>query len=137
MGRNGITQDEMLLIAKVLHNAGGRDGDEALLETLTQARGEAEAYYGLGFMYYHLYTGDRKQPGLLGKSIEYLEKAVALSSDFVRPHYYLGLCYLEANDWQRAEEHLKIARRLDIDGRYRAQTADFLSFIEVVRKMEL
>jgi uncharacterized protein HemY len=55
----------------------------------------------------------------------------------VRPHYYLGLCYLEANDWQRAEEHLKIARRLDIDGRYRAQTADFLSFIEVVRKMEL
>jgi uncharacterized protein HemY len=62
---------------------------------------------------------------------------VDLSSGFMRPHYYLGLCYLEANDWQKAEEQLKIARLLDLDGRYRAQTSDFLSLIEAVRKMEL
>jgi hypothetical protein len=137
MGHNGITQDDMLLIAKVLHNAGGQDGDEALFENLAQARGGAEAYYGLGFMYYRLYAEDRGRPALLRKSIEYLEKAVAASSDFMRPHYYLGLCYLEANDWQRAEEHLKIARRLDIDGQYKTQTGDFLTLISETRKRGL
>jgi tetratricopeptide (TPR) repeat protein len=137
LGNDGITQDNMLLIAKVLHNAGGQDGDKALLENLVQARGSAQAYYGLGFIYYRLYSENEKEPGLLGKSIKYLEKAVAVSSDFMRPHYYLGLCYLEANDWQRAEEHLRIARQLDIDGQYRAQTADFLTLINETRKRGL
>lgn len=137
LGNDGITQDELLLIARFLHDTQGQDDEEVLLEYLVQARGSAQAYYGLGFIYYRLYSEDGKKPGLLYKSIDYLEKAVALSSGFMRPHYYLGLCYLEANDWQRAEEQLKIARQLDIDGRYRAQTGDFLTLINETKKRGL
>ncbi|GAB4390297.1 MAG: tetratricopeptide repeat protein [Thermodesulfovibrionales bacterium] len=130
---DGITDDDMLRALRLLESSGARDAEELVLRSLAATRGSAPAYYGLGFMYYSRRDGDR--PAFLGRAIEYLEKSVSVSPSFMRPHYYLGLSYLEAGDYEKAEKHLVLAKDLDVDGQYLAQTRSFLSFIRKARDM--
>jgi tetratricopeptide (TPR) repeat protein len=130
---DAITEGDMLRITELLADSGKQSSEKTIVGALADARGKAQAYYGLGFMYYK--HRDKRRPETLQKAIRYLEKSVSVSPSFVRPRYYLGLSYLETGDYDKAEKNFSVVMKLDIDGQYIAQTRDFLSFIKSVKKM--
>ncbi len=131
--QDGITHEELALAMKLFSLAGEKDPEAALLESLVEIRGKARAYYGLGFIHYNLYTEDKTRPRHLHSAIDYFEKALGEEEDFMNPHYYLGLSYLNLRNLEKAEEHFKLTRELDFDGRYRVQTDDFLMLIQAYK----
>jgi tetratricopeptide (TPR) repeat protein len=131
-----MDQREVVFVMKLFGKNGGRDAETGLFEVLQATKGEAEANYGIGFMYYSLYKEER-QPESLEKAVHYLNNAIAASSDYVLPHYYLGLSHFELGDWVKAEEELKLTRELDPDGRYREDADDILKIIEMFRERGL
>lgn len=132
-GIDGITYDDMFRAIELLNGSGEHDAEKMILESLADTRGSAQAYYGLGFMYYK--HRERGRPEILQKAIRYLEKSVSVSPSFMRPHYYLGLSYLEIGDYDKAEKNFVLVKKLDVDGRYLAQTRDFLSLIKSAKRM--
>jgi hypothetical protein len=122
------------LVLKHLKAMSGSDA--ALLYDIKTAMGEGAAYYNLGLLNY-AQSHDDNDKGQLENAIGYFRKAIAASPDFIMPHYYLGVCYLEQADWNKAADQMNLTAKLDFDGTYKERTANYLALIDEFRKRGL
>jgi tetratricopeptide (TPR) repeat protein len=131
--QNGVTQEELLLAMRVLGNQDDERGERMVYAALNEARGQARANYGMGFVFYKLYEEGSQGKETLEKAVAYLERASDLSPNFAPAHYYLGLSYLELNQWPAAEEQFALTQETDRDGLYSRKSADFLKLVRFLR----
>jgi|GEM_PF-4618442 tetratricopeptide (TPR) repeat protein len=141
--QRNLTTEEILSVMLLFASAGAETPEVAekeILNVIKTAKGEAAAYYNLGLMYYDLFNSAKskktKKKLFLNKAIGYFEKAIENTRNFLLPHYYLGICYLRQQKWEKAEIHLKTARKLDIEGEYKEELADFLKLIEIIKSQK-
>jgi tetratricopeptide (TPR) repeat protein len=107
--------------------------EERLLARLVAERGEAEGYGALGLAYFDIAIKRNGDGKFFNKAVVRLERALRLSPDSYKPHYYLGESYLCLKNWGRAEEHLRRALELGIDGQHKRNAEESLSLIRMLR----
>ncbi len=108
---------------------------QRMYEAMAEARGRPSANYGMGFIFYNRFIADKSDLGNLTRAVEHLKRAVAEDDQLWRAHYYLGLSYLEARQYEKAKLAFHAAREGDVDGRYKEQTSQVLSLINSLHKI--
>jgi tetratricopeptide (TPR) repeat protein len=134
LARDDIRDSDFLLLMKLFAETGAEDRDQALIDAIASVRDKARAYYGIGYYYYNLAKANPGKGFYINKAALYLGNAVAEAPDYVDPHYYLALTYITMKDVSRAEVHLRRARELDYDGRYRKSLDSLLEAFEAARR---
>ncbi|HEB02894.1 MAG TPA: hypothetical protein ENI12_06655 [Nitrospirae bacterium] len=107
---------------------------QRMYEAMAATRGRATADYGMGFIFYNRYLEKKSDVGNLMRAVEYLKRAVA-EGDLYRAHYYLGLSYMEARQYEKAGQAFISTREGDVDGRYLEQTSRMLLLINSLHKI--
>ncbi len=134
IAKDDVSEDHFALIAR-LYELAGSDGVQRMYEAMVAARGSATADYGMGFIFYNRYLAEKSDVGNLMRAVEHLKRAVAEDDHLYKAHYYLGLSYLEARQYEKAGQAFISTRQRDLDGRYKEQTSQMLSLINSLHKI--
>jgi hypothetical protein len=110
--------------------------DEEMFELLSMAKGQAKAYFGMGFYYFERYSrdGSRDRKNLL-KAMKYLAKAVEEDQSLVMARYYLGLGYLETGELDKSIIEFTAVQSLDPAGRYSPDAAGYLDLATRLKEL--
>ncbi len=121
--------DGLLQFMIRLYEASGEGGERRMYEALVSKRGKAHADYSMGFINYKRYVAHRRDVGVLKRAVSHLESAVAGEDSRPLAYYYLGMSYVEARMYGKAEHALLKTRELDLAARYLDETERVLALI--------
>lgn len=128
---SAVTSDEFDRALALLEGIQTQEGE--LLPILTETKGEAQAFLGMGYIYYKRFIkGGKSDYSLLYKSSGFLANSVQADAKVPKARHYLGLSYLMAGNIAAAKDQFLILNGMSPAGKYSRDAGHYLSLINAI-----
>jgi tetratricopeptide (TPR) repeat protein len=108
-----------------------------LKSALSENSENATAHNNLGILYLRMsdsFSEGQEKKKVINEAIRNLEKASAISPDFIQPKFNLGLCFLQKHDFDTAKNYFNSVIQADPRSELSSQATQLLLITEFVRR---